>query len=73
MGQMKHICDINYPKALHERLMEYSKLLDDYFVNKFQQRSIRKEEITCLTCDSRALCKYAWDEYNTHGDCLAIK
>lgn len=28
---------------------------------------------TCVTCDDSASCPYAWDGYNTDGDCLAEK
>ena len=28
---------------------------------------------TCKDCGSKRDCEYAWDEYNTHGDCLAEK
>lgn len=29
--------------------------------------------ITCETCDDNADCEFAFDAYNTEGDCLAIK
>jgi len=32
-----------------------------------------KEELTCFKCDEKDTCKYAWDLYNTDGDCLANK
>ena len=32
-----------------------------------------KEDTTCWRCVDNATCKYAWDPYNTDGDCLADK
>jgi len=29
--------------------------------------------ITCEKCESNDDCKYAFDPYNTDGDCLALK
>ncbi len=29
--------------------------------------------MTCLGCGSRHDCEFAWDWYNTRGDCLAMK
>ncbi len=30
-------------------------------------------EITCQTCQDNDKCEYAFDPYNTQGDCLAMK
>lgn len=30
-------------------------------------------EVTCEHCRDNDTCEYAWDHYNTQGDCLAIK
>lgn len=35
--------------------------------------SPKKEDLTCNGCTEVDTCKYAWDYYNTNGDCLAIK
>jgi hypothetical protein len=32
-----------------------------------------KTSITCETCRSNDDCEFAWDLYNTNGDCLAEK
>ena len=32
-----------------------------------------QERFTCSKCSSREICKYAFDDYNTNGDCLAVK
>lgn len=31
------------------------------------------EVITCETCEDNDKCEYAFDPYNTGGDCLALK
>lgn len=31
------------------------------------------EDFTCHDCPHKATCEYAWDPYNTGGDCLASK
>lgn len=38
-----------------------------------QLRDIQLEEYTCFNCSESLSCQYAWDDYNTHGDCLAEK
>jgi hypothetical protein len=30
-------------------------------------------EFTCHGCQDEPGCRYAWDAYNLHGDCLASK
>lgn len=32
-----------------------------------------KEDMTCSKCQLADTCRYAWDPYNTQGDCLADK
>ena len=32
-----------------------------------------KKEFTCNMCTEEPNCRYAWDAYNLHGDCLASK
>lgn len=29
--------------------------------------------LTCQDCTDNDTCEYAFDPYNTHGDCLALK
>jgi hypothetical protein len=41
--------------------------------NKQEIEIPAKEEMTCNTCDQVEKCEYAWDLYNTKGDCLAMK
>jgi hypothetical protein len=31
------------------------------------------EDFTCHDCDARATCPFAWDMYNTNGECLEEK
>jgi hypothetical protein len=35
--------------------------------------SVEKEWTTCFRCPDNATCQWAWDPYNTDGDCLASK
>lgn len=34
---------------------------------------VEKEGTTCWNCVDNKTCKFAWDPYNTDGDCLADK
>lgn len=36
-------------------------------------KDISLEEYTCFNCPESLNCEYAWDDYNTNGDCLAEK
>ena len=38
-----------------------------------QEEPIPKEHYTCHYCTDNDKCEWAWDRYNTDGDCLAIK
>lgn len=33
----------------------------------------KDEELTCFKCSLKDKCEYAFDPYNTNGDCLAEK
>lgn len=35
--------------------------------------SLKPEDFTCFRCAINTTCPYAWDPYNTAGDCLAEK
>jgi hypothetical protein len=32
-----------------------------------------RKPFTCANCHDKDICKFAWDLYNTNGDCLANK
>jgi len=38
-----------------------------------EERELNKAEYTCYYCDDNLSCDCAFDNYNTDGDCLAIK
>ena len=42
-----------------------------YFLIIFKDISL--ENYTCFKCPLKETCEYAWDDYNTNGDCLAEK
>ena len=39
----------------------------------FEERGYNIADCTCSECDIRRDCIYAFDLYNTNGDCLAAK
>ena len=39
----------------------------------FEERDYDIDRSTCSECSEANHCKYAWDLYNTNGDCLADK
>lgn len=47
-------------------------LLFGFFMSSwYHDRKLHK--FTCYECGLRLTCQYAWDLYNTNGDCLAEK
>jgi len=42
-------------------------------IETLRKLGIRFETITCDTCPNRTKCRWAYDPYNTDGDCLALK
>jgi hypothetical protein len=45
---------------------------DEYFIKLHNMRRDQKH-ITCFQCKDNKTCEWAYDHYNTDGDCLAIK
>ena len=39
----------------------------------FEERGYNIDNCTCNDCPDKETCNYAWDLYNTEGDCLASK
>lgn len=53
---------------------EAPKMSDVFKVEAvFEQTEKQKEQHTCNECTAQDTCEYAWDNYNTNGDCLASK
>ncbi|MEQ8822859.1 MAG: hypothetical protein RIC14_00620 [Filomicrobium sp.] len=49
---------------------------DGYEVDQLRKRISKYfgiDTFTCDECDARYTCPYAFDPYNTNGDCLAEK
>ncbi len=46
-----------------------------YTIGYIAGAGFKVEEITCDDCPSAkdGTCEWAWDVYNTDGDCLAVK
>ena len=42
-------------------------------LDELERPPIPKEDLTCHTCEDKNSCNYAYDHYNTNGDCLAMK
>ena len=42
-------------------------------VEAFEERGYDIDACTCNSCSNKDNCKYAFDLYNTEGDCLASK
>lgn len=56
------------------RTIEYfSKEPDEAYKNWAILYYSQEENYTCSMCTDSKTCKYAWDFYNTGGDCLASK
>jgi len=53
------------------------KLCEDHdkqaVLDELERPPIPKEDLTCHTCKDKDICRYAYDHYNTNGDCLAMK
>lgn len=55
---------------------DYLKLLKKKFLEVKELKNTIEtigKEFTCTKCEMNKDCKYAWDQYNTGGDCLAEK
>lgn len=50
---------------------DYKKIMADYY--SAMEERIKPENLTCFECAENKTCEYAWDAYNTNGDCLAEK
>lgn len=58
---------------LDKRINELEGLSQNFF-NHFQfYRDDEPNFCTCVTCQSLLLCEFAYDLYNTRGDCIALK
>lgn len=42
-------------------------------MEELEKKEPSKEEYTCFYCPEAGSCPYAWDDYNTDGECLAEK
>ena len=54
----------------------YEELYDAEAVKQMEDAGLNvplKEQMTCNGCQDASVCEFAWDPYNTDGDCLASK
>jgi len=75
---------VRYVKEDKEKIILCSKCFKNFYsdpVSDFKKKIYKhlvdlkneKEIYTCNKCFDKIACKFSWDEYNTNGDCLAMK
>lgn len=72
---------INQEKARRIELIILTKKMSDDGVKKLREECVenlkslrvRYKEITCDKCSDNNSCQFAYDAFNTDGDCLAVK
>lgn len=43
-------------------------------INEYlKDNGLTRTEMTCKDCEDNNTCPFAWDAYNTYGDCLMEK
>jgi hypothetical protein len=66
--------DVNHAKVKNERLdpASYTTGVEKIpeYANYFNKRPLK--DYTCFNCEKAEKCMYAYNEYNTDGDCLAL-
>lgn len=56
--------------------MTYEEVYRQEAIHKMEEAGIplpAKDILTCYGCPAADKCPFAWDPYNTDGDCLADK
>jgi len=56
--------------------MTYKEIYNPDIIDKMGEDGIfvpDEESMTCYKCPEAESCRFAWDPYNTDGDCLAAK
>lgn len=56
------------PEAIKERVRQMNVDLV-----QLGHAEVEDSEVTCADCQHNDWCEYAWDLYNTDGDCLEDK
>jgi len=64
--QRKPIVDRSGPNKRWGTLRRIARLLG-------AQNGIKLDDLSCMDCCAWRRCEFAFDGYNTHGDCLAEK
>lgn len=63
-------------KKVKHKILPYSKLYTAKAKGYLGKRGIMvppRSSFTCSRCGANRVCEFAWDLYNTGGDCLAMK
>jgi len=60
-------------QSLEQQVRGLSKSRADIMRNEIARQGGKASSITCEDCGLNGTCEFAWDLYNTDGDCLAEK
>jgi hypothetical protein len=63
----------NHPHGNPNRTIEYIRWLEVIIVGPLNPVHMKGGTKTCVNCWEKNTCAFAFDDYNTDGDCLAIK
>lgn len=65
--------ELGRPYDKVDRLFEANKKHLETIARQSRVIEKLKDAVTCVGCAVNESCPYAWDGYNTNGDCLAEK
>ena len=82
--KLKHYCDtvlsaglgiVSNGKSLFQDADELTKAEMEADIQEEEEDHTppKNEDLTCFKCRDKDTCEFAWDDYNTGGDCLASK
>ena len=64
----------NASTAQGDKMISKSDMMaDKKFCDLLATLNLEPEDFTCLLCRDNEICKFCFDPYNIHGNCLAIK
>jgi len=47
--------------------------IPEFIIEYYNKRGIDVDSLTCIDCEGNEDCEFAFDPYNTDGDCLRMK
>lgn len=63
-------------QEMKEPLEQFNRMpihIQKAIIETYDKYEIRIEDVTCSSCRAATGCPWAFDAYNTGGDCLALK